>query len=137
MLLYSNIAESLSNQGLTGSMRSGLDHSKGCLMHIAQKHPEIVTRLPRILKTGKIYRIPEEKRKVLLLVDGTPPEIAVIALDWCGRAKTWVITSYEDVQGKLTGRLKTMNPEALDSTRGVILPEDQRTGDSLHHDEAL
>ncbi len=106
-------------------------------MHIAQKHPEIVTRLPRILKTGKIYRIPEEKRKVLLLVDGTPPEIAVIALDWYGRAKTWVVTSYEVTQGKLAGRLKTVNSETLDSTRKDVLPEDQRTGDSLHHDEAL
>ena len=112
-------------------------NSKGGLMHIAQKHPEIVTRLPRILKTGKIYRIPEEKRKVLLLVDGTPPEIAVIALDWYGRAKTWVVTSYEVTQGKLAGRLKTVNSETLDSTRKDVLPEDQRTGDSLHHDEAL
>lgn len=90
------------------------------LAKIARKHPEMIGKLPRLLRKGKLVRKPGAN-KVFLVLDGNPPEVAVIALDWYGAEKTWVVTSYEDVQGGFTGGLKTMNTEALDSAWVDIL----------------
>jgi len=101
-------------------------NAKGGLMHIAHAHPGILAKLPRILKEGKLYRKPGSRR-MFIVADSRPSEVAVIALDWYGKTKTWVVTSYEDEQGLFTGSLKTMNSGALDSAGEVILSADQRT----------
>jgi len=101
-------------------------NNKAGLAHIAAKHPEMLAKLPRLLKQGRLVRKPGGG-KVFLVQDGSPPEVAVIALEWYGAAKTWVVTSYEDAQGLFTGSLKTMNTETLDYAQVEILCAIQRT----------
>lgn len=107
-------------------------NTKAGLAHIAAKHPEMLVKLPQILKRGKLVRKPGA-RKVFLVQEGQLPEVAVISLDWYGAAKSWVVTSYVDEQGLFTGSLKTMNTEALDSALVEILFADQRTSEILFH----
>ncbi|NDY89711.1 putative barnase/colicin E5 family endoribonuclease [Ideonella livida] len=100
------------------------------LAHIEAKHPEMIPKLPDLIRFGKLVKKPGA-RKVFLIREGVLPEIAVISLDWFGDSKTWVVTSYVDVQGKFSGSLKTMNTEALDSAQVEILYATQRTAESL------
>jgi hypothetical protein len=102
------------------------------LKHIADKHPEMLRKIPQILKRGKLVRKPGRGR-VFLLLDGNPTDVAVIALDWFGTSKTWVVTSYADEQGGFAGSLKTMNTETLDSAWVEILYADPRTDAMIEH----
>jgi len=111
-----------------GNARTGL-------AHIAQKHPQMLTKLPELIKRGKIVR-KAGANKVFIVADGKPPQVAVIALDWYGRAKAWVVTGYEDERGAFTGDLKTIDTGVLDSTSVEVLDADQRTTANLHQTEA-
>jgi hypothetical protein len=99
---------------------------KGGLCHIVDKHPDILAKLPHILKNGKLYRKPGAQ-KAFLVVDGNPPDVAVIALDWKGKEKTWVVTGYKDERGEFTGSLKTIDTETLGSAPVEVLGTGQRT----------
>jgi len=105
------------------------------LAHIAQKHPQMLTKLPELIKRGKIVR-KSGANKVFIVSDGKPPQVAVIALDWYGRTKAWVVTGYEDERGVFTGGLKTIDTGALDSASVVVLDADQRTVASLQQTRA-
>lgn len=105
-------------------------NSKGGLAHIAGKHPEMLAKLPLLLKRGQIVRRPGG-RKVFIIGQGSSPGVAVIALDWYGKQKTWVVTSYEDMRGEFTGSLKRIDTEALDSVAVEVLALDRRTMESV------
>ena len=70
------------------------------LKHIAKKHPEMIARLPDILRNGRIVEDVEGQPRMYLVTDGVPAEIAVIRLDWDGVQKHWLVTSYVDDWGK-------------------------------------
>lgn len=108
-------------------------NSKGGLAHIEIKHPEIISLIPSLLKNGKLLR-KTGSQKVYLVSNRSPADVVVIALDWHGTAKTWIVTSYVDVQGLFTGELKTMNTESLDSALVEILRAGQGTIKSLGDD---
>jgi hypothetical protein len=96
-------------------------NEKGGLAHIAAEHPGILPRLPTILREGELKEIPGNRKKYLI-TDKTIPEVAVVSLDYNGKEKTWVVTAYEDVQGTVSGRAKTMNSGRNDSEGGHSLP---------------
>lgn len=59
------------------------------LAHIEAKHgPEAVAAVPKILRTGKI------KHKGSRIEVHAPDGMSVVRLDWDGKAKTWLVTSY-------------------------------------------
>ncbi|MDR2625036.1 MAG: hypothetical protein LBC37_01740, partial [Zoogloeaceae bacterium] len=95
-------------------------NEKGGLRHIAENHPEILPRLPAILREGELKEIPGN-RKRYLITDKTTPEVAVIALDYNGSKKTWVVTAYEDVRGTVSGLAKTMDSGQVASKEGDSL----------------
>ena len=103
---------------------------KAGLSKIARKHVDAdydaIARLPELLKRGKVVRSPN-RSKAFIVTDSRPAEVAVIALDWHGRRKAWVLSAYLDVQGQFTGRVERMNADALDGVRADILPTDPRT----------
>lgn len=105
-------------------------NSKGGLAHIAAKHPQMLAKLPLLLKRGQIVHKPGAK-KVFIVGQGNPPGVAVVALDWYGAGKTWVVTSYEDMRGEFTGSLKRIDTEALDSVAVEVLALDRRTLESV------
>lgn len=96
------------------------------LSKIVRKHPEAISKLPGILKSGKIVRT-EGSNKVFLIDEGNPMHVTVIGLDYLGEAKAWVVTSYDDVKGRFTGRLTSVDTKALDSAGMGCRPEDLQT----------
>lgn len=70
------------------------------LAHIADKHPEMIPRLPEILRDGEIMQDPNGLSRAYIIRRGDPAEVATIRLDWDGREKAWVVTSFRDDWGK-------------------------------------
>lgn len=107
-------------------------NDKAGIKKIARKHVNehynAIARLPELLKRGKVIRSPN-RSKAFIVSDSQPAEVAVIALDWHGRRKAWVVSAYLDVQGKFTGRIERMNADTLDRVEAEILPTDPRTTD--------
>lgn len=126
-------ARAVVERGDIGTIDLIYGNSKGGLAHIAMKHPEIIGMLPSLLRNGKLVKKPGA-RKVFLISERDPADVVVVALDWYGAAKTWVVTSYADVQGLFTGGLKTMNTESLDSVKVDILYTGQWTKEILGHE---
>lgn len=62
---------------------------------IVEKHPEVIDNLPEIVRGSKIEG--EPKKRVILVNDN---KRTVIALDYLGQEKTWLLTSYEDLKYK-------------------------------------
>ena len=62
---------------------------------ILEKHPEVVETLPDILRKGTIEKKGPNR---VILVSGD--KRSVIALDYMGEDKIWLLTSYEDVRFK-------------------------------------
>lgn len=79
---------------------------RGGLRHISEKHPEQIARLAHVLKNGKVLRLPGDSRKAFLFLEGSPADVTVIALDYMGRKKAWVVTSYGDVRGSASEKLR-------------------------------
>jgi hypothetical protein len=100
------------------------------LAKIAAKHPEAIAKLPEMLKRGKLHKR-GNKSKLFLVDEGNPAHVTVIALDYMGEAKTWVVTSYDDEKGVFTGDLTIMDTKALDSTEVGCRSEDLQTGGIL------
>ena len=108
-------------------------NSKGGLAHIAMKHPEIIGMLPSLLRNGRLVKKPGAK-KVFLISERNPADVVVVALDWYGAAKTWVVTSYLDERGVFTGSTKRIDTDALDSAWVEVLYAGQWTRKILGHD---
>ncbi|HEY4530142.1 MAG TPA: hypothetical protein VIG97_07420 [Luteimonas sp.] len=87
--------------------------SKGGLKHIAEKHPEEFRKLGKVLKRGRVLRLPGDKRKAFLFLDGNPSEVTIIALDWMQKKHAWVVTSYDDHKGGFSRKLRE---EGVDAT---------------------
>jgi len=96
------------------------------LAKIARKHPEGIAKLPDMLKNGRLVRLPGGKTAVLV-DERNPAHVTVLKLDWYGAAKTWVLTSYDDIDGAFTGGLALVDTKTLDSSGMGCSPDDQRT----------
>jgi len=108
---------------LYGNDKSGL--KKIARKHV-NEHYNAIARLPELLKRGKVVRSPK-RGKAFIVTDSQPAEVAVIALDWHGRRKAWVVSAYLDVRGEFTGRIERMDADTLDGVGAGILPTDPRT----------
>lgn len=119
-------ARAVVERGDIGTIDLIYGNSKGGLAHIAMKHPEIIGMLPSLLRNGKLVKKPGA-RKVFLISERDPADVVVVALDWYGAAKTWVVTSYVDERGVFTGSTKRIDTDALDSAWVEVLYAGQWT----------
>lgn len=126
-------ARAVVERGDIGTIDLIYGNSKGGLAHIAMKHPEIIGMLPSLLRNGKLVKKPGA-RKVFLINDHNPADVVVVALDWYGAAKTWVVTSYVDERGVFTGSTKRIDTDALDSAWVEVLYAGQWTKEILGHE---
>jgi hypothetical protein len=89
-------------------------NSKGGIQKIARKHVtehyDALASLPGLLKTGKVIRVPGQK-KAYIVSEKAPREVAVIALDYFGSRRAWVVSAYLDVRGSFTGRIERMDAD--------------------------
>lgn len=68
--------------------------------HIEDKRGiEFVKKIPDVLRNGRFERDPRFPR-AYFIDDSDPANVAVIRLDWDGKAKTWLVTLYQDERGK-------------------------------------
>lgn len=89
----------------------------GGLLHIAVKHRAEFQKLAQALKRGKVVRLPGDRRKAFIFNDtGSAPEVTVVALDWKGRKHAWVVTSYNDHDGRFSDRLRKKGVGATGAT---------------------
>jgi hypothetical protein len=126
-------ARSVITRAELGSIDIFYGSTKAGLAKIADKHPEVVPKLAGLLRNGKIVRKPGAG-KVFIVGEGDSADVAVIALDWYGVAKTWVVTSYVDERGVFTGSLKTIDTVAIESARMEVLYSGQQTDNTLDQD---
>ena len=64
------------------------------LKKIFNKHPEMMSKLPEIVRESRVY---DQNANRIRLVYGD--DISVISLNWKGDQKVWLLTAYEDVKG--------------------------------------
>lgn len=69
------------------------------LRHIEAKHPEMIPEIPRLLREGRVIEDDQGLPRIYLTDDAEPPAYTVLRLDWDGQDKTWVVTSFRDVDG--------------------------------------
>lgn len=87
------------------------------LRHIQRKHPEIIDRLPVLLRDGEIVNKIDGDR-VYLQLPGDPPASAVIRLNWDGHDKIWLVTAFDDERGSIARQVQTSDePPASASSR--------------------
>lgn len=83
------------------------------LRHIAEKRGAGFLRsIPAILKNGNVVRDDKGLPRTYLVHNTDPKRVAVIRLDWDGQQKTWLVTAYQDDDGKL-GNARKENPGEL------------------------
>ena len=86
--------------------------AKGGLAHIQSKHPEGIAKLPALLKRGRVVKDEKSPRTVYLVDGNTPNHVTVIKLDWYGAEKSWVLTSYDDKDGRFAKRIALIDTES-------------------------
>jgi hypothetical protein len=80
------------------------------LAHIAAKRGRaFVDRIPEILRSGRVVRDAHGLNRAYVVTGDSPARVVVLRLDWNGKEKTWVITSFVDENGKFAGTEKTSN----------------------------
>lgn len=108
--------------------------AKAGLAKIVAKHPEAIAKLPDMLRNARLERLPGGKTAVLV-DDKNPAHVTVLKLDWFGAAKTWVLTSYDDTNGRFAGGPALIDIKTLDSAGMDCRPTNQRTEGSVVVDE--
>lgn len=105
-------------------------NDKAGIKKIARKHVnehyDAIARLPALLKRGKVIRSPH-RSKAFIVTTSQPAEVAVIALDWHGRRKAWIVSAYLDVRGEFTGRIERMDADTQEGAGTSIPPAHPRT----------
>lgn len=70
------------------------------IKHILEDHSqETLDRVPDLLRNGRVVRRDDRPANVFILDDATPANVGVMRLDWDGRSKTWLVTSFADERG--------------------------------------
>ena len=86
------------------------------LCHIAEKRGiAFLKQIPSLLKNGRVVRDDGNLPRAYIVDDANPAHVAVIRLQWNGKQKTWLITSFADTDGKFVGSGKLSNAPAQDS----------------------
>lgn len=70
------------------------------LRHIQLKRPEMLDRLPDLLRNGRVETDPQGQSRLYIVDDADPANVAVIRLDWDGEDRRWLVTAYQDNWGK-------------------------------------
>jgi len=83
------------------------------LRHIELKHPEMLERIPDILRTGRLVRDDGSVPRAYIVQDGNPAQLAVLRLAWDGEQKTWLVTAHEDDVGRFSRHDQEKSPDAL------------------------
>lgn len=77
------------------------------LRHIEAKHPEILPRLPEILRNGAL--VGKLSDRAYLQIPGDAPASAVIRLTYDGKDHAWLVTAFDDDQGQIARQLRRSN----------------------------
>lgn len=86
------------------------------LRHIEAKHPEILPRLPEILRNGAL--VGKLSDRAYLQIPGEAPASAVIRLTYDGKDHAWLVTAFDDERGQIARQLRTSDePTARASSR--------------------
>jgi len=83
------------------------------LRHIQVKHPDMLERIPDILRTGRLVRDDGSVPRAYIVQDGNPAQLAVLRLAWDGEQKIWLVTAHEDDVGKFSQQGQEKSPDAL------------------------
>lgn len=70
------------------------------LRHIQKDHPEMIARLPDLLRKGRVETDPQGQPRLYIVDDADPANVAVVRLDWDGADKRWLVTAFQDDWGK-------------------------------------
>lgn len=77
------------------------------LRHILEKRGrEFVSRIPEMLRTGRVEKDDGGLPRAYVIDSHDPAHVAVIRLDWDGKQKAWLVTAYDDIDGKFAGGSK-------------------------------
>jgi len=87
------------------------------LRHIEVKHPEMLARIPEVLRTGRLVRDAKGLPRSYIVQDGEPSKVATIRLDWDGEQKTWLVTAFTDDAGKFKAQKSPDEPSKVISER--------------------
>jgi len=98
------------------------------LRHIQVKHPDMLERIPDILRTGRLVRDDGSVPRAYIVQDGNPAQLAVLRLAWDGEQKTWLVTAHEDDVGKFSQQGQEKSPDA---PSGVIPERPTHTGNPV------
>ncbi len=97
---------------LYGDEKMGLRHI------IARRGMAWVDRIPGILRNGELVRDGKHPRAYLVDHREDPAHVSVVRLQWDGHEKTWLMTAYEDDQGKFARQSRLSNePTASAASR--------------------
>lgn len=86
--------------GLLGNASLIYGNERFGLRHIQLKHPEMLDRLPDLLRRGRVETDPQGQSRLYIVDDADPANVAVIRLDWDGADRRWLVTAYQDDWGK-------------------------------------
>jgi len=98
------------------------------LRHIEVKHPEMLARIPDILRTGRLVRDDGSVPRAYIVQDGNPAQLAVLRLAWDGEQKIWLVTAHEDDVGRFSQHSQKESPDA---PSGVIPEQPTHTGNPV------
>lgn len=93
------------------------------LAHIQAKHPEVMEKLPSLLRDGRLLDDPDGQPRKYILAGDDPATVAVVRMDWDGNAKQWLVTAFNDDIGKFARDQKEAYRDGLTSTRVPVLSE--------------
>lgn len=89
---------------------------------IAKRGMAFVDCIPEVLRRGELVRDKAGLKRAYLVVHPDPAHVLVIRLDWDGRDKTWLVTSFTDDKGKFAGNKGTS--DILDSCAAMLASDD-------------
>ncbi len=98
------------------------------LRHIQLKRPEMLTRLPDLLRNGRVETDPGGQPRLYIVDDADPANVAVIRLDWDGVDRRWLVTAYQDDWGKFArDRKEADRTDLTDARDPASSGQDQRS----------
>lgn len=96
------------------------------LAHIAEKHPEIIRSIPKIIQNGSVINQAQDR---LFIQDSS--QRAIIRLDWNGKDKKWLVTAFEaeknlapQASTRLTSKSSPITSDSGGAMVNDIIPQD-------------
>ena len=66
------------------------------LVHILEKHPEIISELAKIIIECVVYKQGNDRLLIVKNVGEDKNQVAAVRLDWNGNEKTWLVSAFNE-----------------------------------------